>query len=235
MRKSIISFLILCSGPLHAYSDSTTVRYDQSKIEWRQFDPEKMEQHKADDDFDYGNRPIPGKSLWQRFVEWLQRLLNKLLYMGTETPIGKVVIYIILAIIITYALLKLFKVDVRRVFYSSSDRGVMDFDVHHENIHAMDFDGLIKEAIDKKEFRNAIRLIYLASLKHLSDHQFIHWQAGKTNHEYMEEISEVDLKSKFGQLSYYFEYAWYGDFPISEGQFENVNALFTNWKKQLPQ
>ncbi|MEM8567798.1 MAG: DUF4129 domain-containing protein [Bacteroidota bacterium] len=235
MRKSIISFLILCCGSLYAYNDSTTVKYDESKIDWRQFDQKKIQEHKADDDFDYGNRPVPGQSLWQRFIAWLQRILNRILYMGTETPIGKFFIYFLLAATIIYALLKIFKVDVRRIFYSSSDRGVMDFDVHHENIHEMDFDTLIREAIEQKEFRNAIRLIYLYSLKHLSDHQFIEWRPGKTNHEYMDEISQVELKSEFGELSYYFEYAWYGDFPISESQFQNVNALFKHWKKRLPQ
>ncbi len=235
MRKSIISVLILCCGSVYGFNDSTALQYDESSVEWRQFDQEKIKEHKADDDYDYGNRPVPGKSLWQRFLAWLQRILSKIFYMGTETPFGKILIYILLAAIIIYALLKIFKVDVRRIFYSSTDRGVMDYDVHHENIHEMDFDTLIKEAIENKAYRNAIRLVYLYSLKHLSDRQFIQWQPGKTNHEYMDEISEVDLKSKFGQLSYYFEYAWYGDFPISEGQFENVNSLFTSWKDQLPQ
>ena len=49
----------------------------------------------------------------------------------------------------------------------------------------------------------------------------------------MDEISEDKLKSNFGKLSYYFEYTWYGDFAVSEGQFQNVNDLFNHWKKQL--
>ncbi len=234
MKKSITSLFILLCSSLYGFSDSIAINYDSSIIELRQFDQAKISEYKADDNFEYGNRPVPGMSLWERFKLWLGRLLNRLFYMGTETPFGKIIVYIILTVIIIYALLKIFKVDIRRTFYSGSDRGVMDYDVHHENIHDMDFDRLIKEAIEKKEYRNAIRLIYLASLKHLSDHQLIHWQPGKTNHEYMDEISEDKLKSNFGKLSYYFEYTWYGDFAVSEGQFQNVNDLFNHWKKQLP-
>ena len=234
MRKSITSFFILLYCSLYGLNDSTTVKYDESAIEWRKFDQEKIDEHKADSDFDYGNRPVPGESLWDRFMRWLQSILSRILYMGTETPVGKIIVYIVLGSIIIYALLKIFKVDIRRTFYSGGDRGVMDYDVHDENIHEMDFEKLIQEAIRNKEYRNAIRLIYLSSLKHLSDHQLIHWQPGKTNHDYMAEISQDNLKSNFGELSYYFEYAWYGDFPISERQFRDVNDVFNNWKKQLP-
>lgn len=234
MKKSITSLLILLSSALYGFNDSTTVKYDHSPVEWRKFDKEKIVEHKADGDFDYGNRPVPGQSLWDRFRRWLGSILSRILYMGTETPIGKIIVYLLLGSIIIYALLKIFKVDIRRTFYSGADRGVMDYDVHDENIHEMDFEQLIQEAIRNKEYRNAIRLIYLSSLKHLSDHQLIHWQPGKTNHDYMAEISQDDLKSNFGELSYYFEYAWYGDFPISEGQFRDVHHVFDTWKKQLP-
>ncbi len=232
MRKSITSILLLflcCS--LYGFNDSTRVQYDSSPLEWRKFKQEPIDEYLADDDFDYGNRPVPGMSLWQRFRLWLSRLINELFYMGTETPIGKILVYIIITAIIVYALLKLFKVDLRRTFYSTTDKGVLAYDVHDENIHEMDFDSLISKAIDKKEFRNAIRLIYLASLKHLSDNHLIQWQPGKTNHDYMAEIAEEELKGGFGQLSYYFEYAWYGDFPISEVQFTNVHQLFNNLRK----
>lgn len=231
MKKSTISIWLFVSSIFIGFA-ATPVQYDSSSIEWRKFEQEKIEEYKADGDYDYGNRPIPRLSLWERFERWLSELISRLFYMDATTPFGKILVYLAVIAIIVYASLKLFNVKLRNTFYSSSDRDVA-YNVHSENIHEMDFDSLIREATANREYKNAIRLIYLAALKQLSDQQFIHWQAGKTNHEYMLEITREDLKRGFGKLSYYFEYAWYGDFPISETQFARVHELFNDWRKAV--
>ncbi|HCM77624.1 MAG TPA: DUF4129 domain-containing protein, partial [Cytophagales bacterium] len=67
-----------------------------------------------------------------------------------------------------------------------------------------------------KKYRNGIRLIFLYALKMLADKQYIQWQAGKTNHDYSDELGAGELKTNYNQLSRYFEYAWYGNFLIEE-------------------
>ena len=235
MRKSIISFLLLLQGFITLGEEKVVpVTYDSSKIEWRQFDAEKIAEHKNDPDFDYGNRPVPGLSLWERFIIWLNGMLSRLYYVGTTTPIGKIIVYILIGAIIVYALLKLLKTDVRRTFYANTDTVDLPYEVHKENIHEIDFETLIKEAVEAGEYKNAIRLIYLFALKHLADKHLVEWQPGKTNHDYLYELKQEDIKEGFGSLSFYFEYAWYGDFPITGELFADVNELFNNWRKGLP-
>lgn len=235
MRKSIISllFLLWCQATF-GFTDPVDVKYDSSAVEWRSFDAQKIAEHKADPDFDYGNRPVPGLSLWDRFRIWLNGVLNRLFYMGTNTPIGKIIVYILIGAIIIYAILKLMRADVRKSFYAEADSPSAPYEIHKENIHEMDFESLIKTSIDAGEFKKAIRLIYLYALKNLSDQHLIEWQPGKTNHDYLLELKEENIRKGFGSLSFYFEYAWYGDFEISKELFANVNQLFRSWKKELP-
>ncbi len=235
MRKNIISFLLVIQCfTLLGRDGITPVKYDSSAVEWRQFDKQKIAEHKADPSFNYGNRPVPGLSIWERFIMWINRVLGRLFYMGTTTPIGKIITYTLIAAVIVYALLKLLKVDVRRTFYSNADASSLPYEVHDENIHEMDFESLIKEAVEAKEFKNAIRLIYLFALKNLADKHLVEWQPGKTNHDYLFELKREEVKEGFGSLSFYFEYAWYGDFPISEELFADVDRLFNRWRKGLP-
>jgi hypothetical protein len=124
------------------------------------------------------------------------------------------------------------KVDAFRIL-TKGDGSAVTKGVFHENIHEMDFDALIKEAVANGDYRNAVRLVFLQSLKLLSDKQHINWQAGKTNHDYLNEVQTPDVKKGLGQLSYYFDYAWYGGFAISEIQFARVKTIFDSWRSTI--
>ena len=127
----------------------------------------------------------------------------------------------------------LLKVNAFQIFYSGSDQGKQSYQVFHENIHEMDFDTLIREATERNEYRLATRLVFLYALKILSDKQLIDFKPGKTNHDYVEELPKGDLKTGLNELSFYFDYAWYGNFSINENQFQKVKQTFTFWKDKV--
>jgi hypothetical protein len=97
----------------------------------------------------------------------------------------------------------------------------------------MDFEKLIQEASDKNDFRLATRLIFLYALKILSDKHLIEFNPGKTNHDFVEELHVADLKTGLNELSYYFEYAWYGNFLITDSQFNKIKNTFTEWRTRI--
>jgi hypothetical protein len=105
--------------------------------------------------------------------------------------------------------------------------------VLEEDIHSLDFEKLIREAVQQQQYRLAIRLLFLQALKLLADHHHIHWQPGKTNHDYLEELTDDRLRSGFSELNFYFEYAWYGNFTISPKLFAKVAAVYENWKSTV--
>jgi hypothetical protein len=59
------------------------------------------------------------------------------------------------------------------------------------------------------------------------------WEQGKTNHEYVNELRVPELKEPFSQLSYYFDYAWYGNFDVNRDLFERVNNIFNHLKGKV--
>lgn len=236
MKKSIISILFFLQAFVaFAANDSTTVVFDSSSVETRSFDEEKINKHKSDAEFDYGNREVAGLTWWDRFKLWLIKWLSRLVNFSTTNPFGKTLLYVICGSVIIYVILKYLKLDVRKIFYSGADSGKLVHSVFEEDIYEMDFEKLIQEAIDKKEYRNAIRLIYLYALRNLSEKHLIDWEPGKTNHDYVYELENNNIKQGFIELSFYFDYAWYGDFKITEQLFNKVNNTFGDWKKGLPQ
>ena len=92
---------------------------------------------------------------------------------------------------------------------------------------------VLKKAIANGDWRLAIRLKYLQTLKLLSDEHLIEWEPYKTNHEYGNEIGSGDLRLKFERISHYFDYAWYGEFQVNEKHFDRVREIFTEMRSGI--
>ncbi len=206
---------------------------DTTHIELRKFSEADVNKLKADPDLIYTQPPTVAESLWDRFKRWINWLLSNIIFKATTTDLGIFIMYLLAAGAIIAVIMLLLKVNAFRVFYSSSDQGKQSYQVFHENIHEMDFDTLISEATERKAYRLATRLVFLYALKILSDKQLIDFKPGKTNHDYVEELQKGDLKTGLNELSFYFDYAWYGNFSINENQFQKVKQIFSFWKDKV--
>lgn len=242
---SAISFAVFSQDKIaEAISDTTKVyredldkesigAQDSSIIHERSFDQSSIEQLRSSDDFDYKQPPSVAESLWDRFLMWLDQLFGWILRGAVQTDWGRVFLYALGIAVMVIIVMMLLKVDALRVFYSGADKGPLNYQSFQENIHEMDFEKLIRESIEKKEYRLAVRLTFLYSLKLLSDKQHVDWRPGKTNHDYLQELKEGELKTGFNELSFYFDYTWYGEFVVNENLYQRVSLLFDNWKKKV--
>jgi len=206
---------------------------DTLKIDARTFSLSDVERLKADPEFNYEQPPTIAESLWDRlkklFVWFFENLFDK----AVTTDLGQLIMYTIAAVLIIVGIMALLKVNALKVFYSGADQPRQAYQVFHENIHEMNFEKLIQEATDRKEFRLATRLIFLHALKILSDKHLIEFNTGKTNHDFVEELKVSDLKTGLSELSFYFDYAWYGNFLISDVQFDRIKKTFTEWRNRI--
>lgn len=206
---------------------------DTLKITARSFSPSDIDKLKADPDLNYQQPPTVAESLWDRLKRWIRWFIGNLFEQAVTTDLGRLTVYIIAAILIIVVVMMLLKVNAFKVFYSGADQAKQPYKVFHENIHEMNFEKLIQEASAKKEFRLATRLVFLHALKMLSDKHLIEFNPGKTNHDFVEELKVTDLKIGLSELSFYFEYAWYGNFLISDKQFEKIMNTFTDWRTKI--
>ena len=93
---------------------------------------------------------------------------------------------------------------------------------------------LIIKAEEANDYRLAIRLHYLKSLRLLDTLGKIIWRSGKTNHDYLLEIKDTELKEEFDNLSYIYEYSWYGQFEIESAiQYQQLRDPFQTLYKKI--
>lgn len=206
---------------------------DTLKITVRPYSPADVDNLKSDPDLNYAQPPTIAESLWDRLQQLLAWFFESLFEQAATMDVGRLIVYVIAAILIIVVVMMLLKVNAFNVFYSGADQPRQNYQVFHENIHEMNFEKLIQEAAERKEFRLATRLVFLHALKILSDKHLIEFNPGKTNHDFVEELKVVDLKTGLSELSFYFEYAWYGNFLISDVQFKKIKNTFYEWRNRI--
>ncbi len=206
---------------------------DTLKISSRSFSSSDIDKLKSDSELNYEQPPTVAESLWDRIKQWLAWFFENLFGKAVTTDIGRLIMYSLAVILLIAVIMMLLKVNAFRVFYTGADQARQPYQVFHENIHEMDFEKLIQEAAHKKEFRLATRLIFLQALKILSDKHLIEFNPGKTNHDFVEELNASELKTGLNELSFYFEYAWYGNFIITEIQFQKIKSTFADWRSHI--
>lgn len=108
-----------------------------------------------------------------------------------------------------------------RLFGTTHRVGTIDIEEAEENIHSVDFDAEIGRAVATGNYTLAARLLYLQTLKQLSNDARIDWQPQKTPTQYTrEERSEA-----FRQLTHHFLRIRYGGFEADEELFATMRAL----------
>jgi len=211
---------------------ASTAPADTTTVTARDFNDQKLNELKADPELQYGVEPTVAESLWQRFLRWIGRLIESLLESSTTTNWGKLFAYAFLLISLIAIILMILKVNAYRIFYGDAALPISHQAID-ENIHEMDFDRLIHDALAKQDYRLGVRLLFLFALKMLSDKNHIHWMQGKTNHDYLNELSAGDVKKGFSELNYFFEYAWYGNFLVTDGMYARVKQTFDEWRRSI--
>lgn len=102
-----------------------------------------------------------------------------------------------------------------------------------DNIHEIPYEEAISNAIAAGNFSLAVRLLYLQSLKLLSDKALIKWQPNKTNWQYVNELSDNNLRRRFTSMTSIFEYVRYGSMPLTAPQFHTVRQSFDAFNQQV--
>ncbi len=230
----VLLFILLKSGTANALSDSTktiiVLSTDSSKIQVRQLNPIDQEKLFENSDYKYDRVGPAAKTWWDRFKEWIWRMLAEIFGSGGGAATLAVIPYILILVAIVAIILLVLKNDIRAVFYGKSASVHIDFKEFEEDIHKINFDELIAAAISRNDYRKAIRLHFLKLLKELTDNNLITWQIDKTNNDYSMELSNSKFSNKFKELALLYEYIWYGDFQLDETNFKNTISKFKDFK-----
>jgi len=241
MVKGIIIMLLACLyTPVFAQTEVDTdtlgvvsietVQANQ-KTDFRVPDEEKIKEYQQDSRFQY-KRVERKPSLWDEIQYRIARFISNLFGSAIQSGVPGVITIIIIVVIICLIILKLLGVDYRTVL-GRKKIDTPEIDIYTENVHEMDFDTLISSALKNKDYRLAVRFLYLKNLKALSDKDIILWKANKTNYSYQHEINNSALRSKFLESTLIFDYIWYGEFNVDEEQYMEVSARMKKFNQMI--
>lgn len=244
MYKLVIVFLLLFNtGKLSAESlripkhKALEIRKDSVEIDLRAFDKNAIKAYKEEPAFNYHIQTEDRNlSWWDRFWDWFWRLIKNFFEQKNQkeiNPASPVLKYLLLIVAIggvVYLVIRLLGDDLANIFSKKSKELHIPFSETSENIHEISFEEEIEKALHNNNFRLAVRLLFLNTLKNLNDAELINWQIEKTNTAYLNELKNQDQRAYFSVLTRQFEYVWYGDFHVNRQSFENIKTLFTDFK-----
>jgi len=102
-----------------------------------------------------------------------------------------------------------------------------------EELEESELERLLRESIEYKNYKLAVRLYFLMMLNKLSEKNWIQYKKQKTNFLYLREMKGRTEYQKFRELTYTFEYSWYGEVELDESIFFRLQSNYKTFLSQL--
>jgi hypothetical protein len=210
------------------------LREDNGSVNLRKFDEASLDSYRSNKDFQYDREVKKVNLNWLgEILEWLYKHIFRNMS-GQQGSSSTLILFRVICIaLVIFAVFRLVKADWFSIFQRRSRKSEdVGFEDITENIHELDFNKLISEAIQLQNYKRATRLLYLKTLKTLSDRNVIDWQLHKTNYDYIRELGKYSYQHDFQRLTFLFEYICYGDFHIGSNQFHEVQDEFRAFEQK---
>ena len=195
------------------------------------YDTQKIADYQTDGSFDYLSQfDMPDYSWFELVTRWFNRLINSIFSGKFDEKVTTPIMIILFLLILITTLYFLYKKR-PELFMRSNKKVSIPYIVEEENIHVINFDREIDAALQVKDYRLAIRLLYLQTLRFLSDNHQIDWQIHKTPTEYLYEITGKEIKQPFRLFTNHFLNVRYGNHQASRELFETMLDLQSSVKQ----
>ncbi len=225
-----ILFLVVTTT-VHAFQvkDSLAIAVDKdSTLIVKHFDT-NFEKKYTGEEYNYSSNQGAPQNLLLRALNWASNSLRDAFGFNVSLStlkILEIIIYILMGGLFVFLLIRFFIGERMGALFAKKATSITDINLNEEHIENIDIDRLFQEALTAKEYRLAIRYQYLKTLKLLASKELISWDFDKTNTDYLNEISSIELKKAFKKVSYVYDYIWYGEFNIDETMYNTANLRF---------
>ena len=203
-------------------SEARTDTYLKEPFTVIKFDREKWKAAKKG--IDYSDVDPPKKKKQTETFTW---------FSGSTLFSGDVVKFIFVTIVILLLAFLLFKIFSGRLSNKKvvNDKSIVSVE-DIEDISLVpesELERLLKEALNRKDFNEAIRIYYVFIIRELSEKELIRWKKEKTNRDYVSELREMAHYGIFRELTLLFERVWYGDILLQEADYSRVGPRFKSF------
>lgn len=187
-------------------------------------------------EFDYSVSK-PKESFWQKLMKKIERIFRNIFgetVFTKSSEITAILVRLFAIILVGFLLYFIIKYilgkDGNFIFGKKNKKLNLNVEELHENIHEINFPESIAKLEHTRDYRSAVRYQFLFILKKLSDKKLINWNPEKTNKDYAAELKAAHLKNEFSDLSYIFDYVWYGEFNIDERSYQKFKNQYQAFK-----
>lgn len=234
LRRLLVLCLLLNASFLFAQTDKQKqkVHHDSSAVQLRE--PEKSSQDDvfADDYWRYDrdktltkDEPNVFDRIWNSFMESLLDSLQS--DRDDSFNFWNLFWILLLVALVVFVILRVTKTGTSSLFSGKKKTAEkVDATLEDVNIHAIDYDRMIEDAARRKDYRLAVRLWFLRTLKVLSDKELLEWKVNKTNSDYYYEMSGSTFQKEFGDVSFVYDYIWYGEKAVDENSYREAEGKF---------
>jgi hypothetical protein len=189
-----------------------------------------VEAWKKDRHFAYANDP----AYWRRqqsapspALSWIGRILSSAGF--------RYFVYFVLGGLLVFAILRIMLENNVGLFYRSrSKKRSGGRDGRDEGgVEAEDLDERLRYYLGQNDHRQAVRYLYLRSLRGLSGRGLIKGGGRSTNREYLLQLAGTPQEAAFRFLTGAYEKVWYGEFDLSNDAFQRLLHYFEDFDKTV--
>lgn len=171
-------------------------------------------------DFGYSRELVQVKSsTWQwmsdRLADWYQSLFNSVFPNENNWYLWFIAAVMVIGIIIAIVMVR------NRNLLRQKENTDSGYVVTDDTIYGIDFEQQIEAALGRNDYRTALRMIYLQTLKWLDDNHHIHWQPQKTPSQYVREYR----CAPFNTLTTLFIRIRYGGFEANRALVDEASRM----------
>jgi len=212
------------------YVDSTKkvlpVNNEEFTVDVRILSDDVLEKYKNDPDFDYEGGPKEADDWITKLKNWINQQLAILRSSKTYSTLLDFLYYGLMIAALILIIRGLIKADRRGLLFGKINSNEVKMIESEEDISQINFDELIAAAAQRKDYKLAVRYLFLKSLKLLSEKEIIELRNNKTNYQYLSEIKNNRISSAFQIATSRFEWIWYGDFPVDDNVMKSSQKDF---------
>lgn len=233
MKKVLSIFALLLLSISATYSQQIN---DSSLVKLHRFDREIYNKLKAKNQYQDPDKKV--LSFFEQIMQWILDFLQKLLPDFNIKPMNNTntdaILWVIVAVFIAFIIFLLFKLKFHGLFKRKPVKvRSEEFELLEENIHEIAFVTEIQTAENEGNFRKAIRLHYLNTLKHLDDNNYIKWTPNNTNSDFKKMMKNNKYTSEFNTLLWIYEYVWYGLSNPTNDEYTKLKKSFQEFQMPL--
>ena len=235
MRIFLFVLCLLGFLSLPGQRDTTYFELDTLQTSVRTFDESQIENYKRESRFNFTQDPTYETNYIRKFLSKISKWLSSHLGAGVSKFLFYLLFYGLIFLGVGFLLYHFIKTENGGMFEKEDKKKtVITAETVDETTDRKQIEKLIQAAISAGDYRVAVRLLYLKTLRALDDSELIQWKTGKTNSDYIMELSNSNLKEQFQEATRIYEYVWYGEFELeSQDEFKSIHQQFNDLSTKI--